>query len=95
LNFYDDSHKIVYRINFEDSTFKLNEKQKNILQNPTKYNNNTVCDYYLINCIHKYILKKIKYIKTDSYLKYTYSEEDYHNSLLNKVNVQWCNILDI
>lgn len=92
LIFYDNCHKIVYQINFENSTFKLNEKQKNILKNPIKYNSNTVCDYYLINCIHKYILKKIKYIKTDSYLKYTYSEEDYHNSLIHKFDIQ-CYIL--
>ena len=62
VNFYNEKKQIVYRLKFDIFQFRLSEKEKQILKNPSKYNSNHICDKYLVNVFHKNVLKYIKII---------------------------------
>lgn len=60
VNFYNEKKQIVYKLKFDKSQFRLSEKEKQVLTNPSKYNSNYICDKYLVNVFHKNVLKYIK-----------------------------------
>ena len=74
--------KYIYSIKFDECYYRFNEKEKNILKDPSKYNCNEICDRYFVNFIHKNILKNFKFIKYEDQ-KHDYftfqNPENYNN----------------
>ena len=60
VSFYNEKKQIAYKLKFDKCQFRLSEKEKQVLKDPSKYNSNYICDKYLVNVFHKNILNYIK-----------------------------------